>query len=57
MNNLFEIAKVLTICSFTLNVILGVVEITLSRPQFSCPSNMGWIVILGLLTIINRQEN
>lgn len=46
------------IWSFYFQVSLGLIDIVLHKPaQYGLPSNSGWILILGLLTIINELEN
>lgn len=44
--------------SFYFQVSLGVIDIILHKPaQYGLPFNSGWILILGLLTIISELEN
>jgi len=43
--------------SFYFNVLLGTIMNFMDDPQHSFPPNMGWIVILGLLCIIHKDNN
>ena len=50
--------------SFYIQVLIGMIDMTLNRPAYALPFNSGWILILGLscivsglLTIISALEN
>lgn len=43
--------------SFYFNVLLGTIMNFMNKSEYSFPPNMGWIVILGLLCIIHKDNN
>lgn len=56
--NQHDFANTILNWSFNFQVALGVVDIILHKPaQYGLPFNSGWILILGLLTIISELEN
>ena len=43
--------------SFYFAVILGTFMNLMEKPEYSFPPNMGWIIILGFLCLIYRDNN
>lgn len=44
--------------SFYFQISLGVIDIILHKPiHYGLPFNSGWILIIGLLTIIGKLQN
>ena len=43
--------------SFYLNVLLGVIMNIMNKSEYSFPPNMGWIIMIGFLTIIHKDNN
>lgn len=43
--------------SFVFQVVLAVVDLALNNPQYSFPFNMGWVIMIGLLTIIEQLKD
>jgi hypothetical protein len=50
------ISKLLYI-SFYIHIFIGVVGIFIDKPQNDFPPNMGWIIILGLLNLLDEKSN
>jgi hypothetical protein len=42
--------------SFYFSILLGTLMNFMEKPEYSFPPNMGWIVMLGLLTILNKDN-
>jgi len=42
--------------SFYFSVLLGTLMNFMEKSQYSFPPNMGWIIILGLLTIVHKDK-
>lgn len=43
--------------SFYFHCFLGIGFIFLDKPEYSFPQNMGWIVILGFITLFDELRN
>lgn len=41
---------------FSLQCIIGSFAILSDKPTYSFPPNMGWIIILGLLAIVFKED-
>ena len=42
--------------SFYFSVLLGTLMNFMEKPQYSFPPNMGWIIILGFLCLIYKDQ-
>lgn len=42
--------------SFYFNIFLGTLMNIMEKSKYSFPPNMGWIIMLGILTILHKEK-
>lgn len=42
--------------SFYFNIFLGTLMNVMEKSKYSFPPNMGWIIMLGILTILHKEK-